>query len=279
VTRAPPSLSPSSASCAAASSASSPPRAHRCSLGAVVVVAVDPDATALASLPPGEQALAAGFGVRRRATFVAGRVALRHALLAAGVVTDVGEVGVVGRDDRGAPLLPPSLAGRVRVSITHKDSHAAALVADVAVLAAADGIDAADVGHVGLDLELDEPRTRARTDGLARQVLTAAEHAALSDEDAERRRAVLLRFAAKEALYKAIDPFLRRYVGFLDVGVVVEDGGGLTFTPPADAALVAHGEVVDVGAPLILTTCHARARRDVPSWPAAGGARQPRRGG
>ncbi len=281
MTRAP---SSPSAPVAAPASSSSSPRAYRCCLGAVVVVAVDPDATALASLPPAEQALAVGFGARRRATFVAGRVALRHALLAAGVVNDVTAVGVVGRDDRGAPVLPPPLAARVRVSITHKDSHAAALVADVAALAAAADVDAADaavadVGHVGLDLELDEPRTRARTDGLARQVLTAAEHAALSEDDDERRRAVLVRFSAKEALYKAIDPFLRRYVGFLDVGVVVDDGGGLTFTPPADAALVAHGEVVDVGAPLILTTCHARMRRASPSSPAAGGARQGRRGG
>jgi len=44
-------------------------------------------------------------------------------------------------------------------------------------------------------------------------VLTARELAALTGGG----RGVTLRFAIKEAIYKAIDPYVRRYVGFTEV--------------------------------------------------------------
>jgi 4'-phosphopantetheinyl transferase EntD len=223
----------------------------RSALGVVVIVDVDPAAAGLSSLPDDERALAVAFGDRRKATFVAGRRALRLALVEAGAVdgADVAAVGPILRDERGAPVLPAPLAQRFRASITHKDTHAAAVVVAVA-----------DAGGacVGVDLEVDERQARSRVDGIARQTLHAHEHAHLPDEDDERRRAVLLRFSAKEALYKAIDPFVRRYVGFLEVGVVV-DGGALAFSCPARTGLHARGVVVDVGDPrLIVTLCHAR---------------------
>jgi 4'-phosphopantetheinyl transferase EntD len=227
--------------------------------GVVVVVDVDPAAAALATLPAAEQELARTFGERRRATFAAGRLALRRALVQAGVVDDVAAVGAIRRDDRGAPVLPANLVERVRVSVTHKDSHAAALVADVATLASGEAGEGHGIGHVGIDLELDEPRTRARTDGLVRQVLTPAEQAQLPDDDDGRRRALLVRFAAKEALYKAIDPVLRRYVGFLEVGVDVGEDGALAFAPPHGSGLVARGRLVNVGAGLVLALAHARS--------------------
>jgi len=225
----------------------------RSALGVVVVVAVDPGAAALDDLPVDERALASTWGARRRATFTAGRRALRGALVAAGAVDHDAAPALAApilRDDRGAPVLPAPLAARFRASITHKDTHAAAVV-----FAVAD--DEADL-HVGVDLELDEGQARSRVDGIARQTLRDDEHALLPDDDDARRRAVLLRFSAKEALYKAIDPHLRRYVGFHEVGVV-HDGAALTFACPADSGLVAHGAVVDVGDPaLVLTLCHAR---------------------
>jgi len=45
-----------------------------------------------------------------------------------------------------------------------------------------------------------------------------------------RAREVLLRFSAKEAIYKALDPFVRRYVGFKEVSVVTHPGGGARVT-------------------------------------------------
>jgi 4'-phosphopantetheinyl transferase EntD len=58
-------------------------------------------------------------------------------------------------------------------------------------------------------------------------VLTADERAALAGlEPAARDREVLRRFAAKEAIYKALDPWVVRFVSFQEVVVVAAGGGG-----------------------------------------------------
>lgn len=216
---------------------------------AVVVVVDVPDHRSLAErlslLPAAEQALCTSWAPRRQATFAAGRAALRTALVLAGVVPTVDDVGPVGRDDRGAPVLPP-LPHPVRVSLTHKDTIAAALV-DVG--------DVAVATTMGLDLELDDGRDRKSTDKLAAQVLLPDELAALDDDDDRRRRQLFERFSLKEALYKGLDPFVRRYVGFLEVGVVV-DHQRATFTLPGSEhpQLVASGGVLDVAmADVVLT--------------------------
>ena len=108
---------------------------------------------------------------------------------------------VVPSDDRGAPVLPAGVTG----SITHKEALAAALVASESP------------GPRGR-------RPRARRRALAGHRLArfsrADEIAELAHLDAdERAREVLLRFSAKEAVYKALDPFVRRYVGFHEVAV------------------------------------------------------------
>ncbi len=222
----------------------------RSALGVVVIVPVDPAAAGLDDLPAKERALAATWGAPRRATFCAGRLALRHALVAAGAFDDVADVPAVLRDDRGAPVVPGCPPARLRASISHKDTHAAAVVHVVA--------DEAPDVRVGIDLELDHGQARARIDGIARQTLGDDERASLPDDDDARRRAVLVRFSAKEALYKAIDPYLRRYVGFHEVGVVCA-GAALAFACPAGCGLSAHGLVLDAGEPsLVVTLCHAR---------------------
>jgi 4'-phosphopantetheinyl transferase EntD len=153
----------------------------------VVVELGDPEA-ALASLPPAEQDRARALAPLRRRAYVAGRTALHLALAASG---DHG--APILSDDRGAPILPAGWVG----SVSHKDARAAALIAP------------AGRGHLGVDLELAVP---PRQD-IARRILTPREQAALPD----RGRAVTLRFAIKEAIYKAIDPYVRRYVGFTEV--------------------------------------------------------------
>ena len=215
----------------------------------------------LATLPAQERAICARWAPKRQATFAAGRHALRLALVEAGVVDDVDAVGAIGRDDRGAPVLPDHLAHlRRAVSITHKDSVAGALVV----------VDSAgvDTVAVGCDLELDPESGRDRHSmaGLARQVLSPHELQALVDaahqplDDRSHRRAVLERFSLKEALYKGLDPFVRRHVGFLEVGVVVDVDGAALFTVP-DAGFVATGRVLVVPTmpTVVLTT--ARVQR------------------
>ena len=151
--------------------------------GTCVLVELADAGAARARLPAAEQAHA-------RVDFVIGRCALHEAL---------GDWTVpVLSDDRGAPVLPAGWVG----SVSHKGQLAAALVAP------------AGQGWVGVDLERAAP---PRAD-IARRILTPREQAAVAHlAGDERGRALTLRFAIKEAIYKAIDPHLRRYVGFLEV--------------------------------------------------------------
>lgn len=82
------------------------------------------------------------------------------------------------------------------------------------------------IPHVGLDL-VDVPRFEAalarHADGLARRVFTAAEWAYAATRPAERARVLAVRFAAKEAVLKALGTGWGRGASFRDVEVV---GGG-----------------------------------------------------
>jgi enterobactin synthetase component D len=156
------------------------------------------DALAEEALAPEERAFAAKLVAMRRRSWIGGRVAMREALERAGLPAPA-----VLADARGAPAMPEGVAG----SISHTHAFAAALV-----LRQHHGASA----RVGLDIERDEEGTI----DVAPKVLTGGELdeiAALRPPD--RWREVLVRFSAKEAIYKALDPFVRRYVGFKEVAV------------------------------------------------------------
>ncbi len=117
--------------------------------------------------------------------------------------------GCILADDRGAPRFPPGVAG----SISHKETLAVGLVA--AVTSGATG----HVSRVGVDVEIEAGEARGTAD-IASHVLAEDELAEVAGLDSEARaREVLLRFSAKEAIYKALDPFVRRYVAFHEVSV------------------------------------------------------------
>ncbi len=140
----------------------------------------------------------------RRRTFVAGRAAMRLALGRSAL-----SVGPVMSSPRGAPTLPSETG--VSISISHKEKVAVALVG------------ARDTRRrVGVDIEIERP---LRFD-IARRVLTHGEMERMATlPEAQRGRFVLRRFSAKEAIYKAIDPFVSRYVAFREVSLV-ETGDG-----------------------------------------------------
>lgn len=144
---------------------------------------------ALAALPEAERELAETFSGSRRRELIAGRTAI-HAILDG--------AHAVLSNDRGAPVVPSGYSG----SISHKLTRAAALLAP------------AEHGHIGVDLERKAP---TKLD-IASRILTANEARVTGVE--------LLRvFAIKEAIYKAIDPMVRRYVGFQEVELVVGEAG------------------------------------------------------
>jgi 4'-phosphopantetheinyl transferase EntD len=159
-----------------------------------------------------ERAFAAQLSEARRPTWTAGRVALRTAL--EDLVIDAGPLLAT---DRGAPRLPATAAG----SISHKEALAV-------------GLAARDSARLGIDLELVAP---LRVD-IARRVLAPEEQTAVAGLGPEARaREVLLRLSCKEAIYKALDPFVRRYVGFHEVTVEPQADGTASTT-----ATLAHGE-------------------------------------
>lgn len=151
---------------------------------------------------PEEATLAEGCAVRRLVTFVGGRLAMREALTAVGA-----PVVPVLRDDRGAPVVPPAY----EASISHKDDYAVALVTK-----------AADGWKVGVDVEqVAAPKTDISTHITTKRELALL--ATLSGE--ERVWQMMARFSIKEALYKALDPFVRRYVAFDEVDLdLLPDG-------------------------------------------------------
>lgn len=176
--------------------------------GAAVVidVATGELPEALAALPASERAICAQRTAHRQREYIAGRTAL-HLL--------VGADTEIGASDRGAP----SAAGW-SCSIAHKqDRGDDALLFAAALAAPAPSGDA----HVGIDLELAGP---PRVD-IAAKILTPRELAARPDGAGITRV-----FAIKEAIYKAIDPLVRRYVRFDEVEVDAEHGG-VTVVDPA----------------------------------------------
>jgi phosphopantetheine--protein transferase-like protein len=163
-------------------------------------------------LPLDERALASALTTPRRVSFVGGRIALRSAL---GRVAAEHVTAPILRTPRGAPLMPDGVLG----SVSHKRTLAAALVAPRTHQVHTLGLDVEEVPGIA---ELARP-------DLARKILTPLERHALGDLDVRDalayREAVRLRFALKEAVYKAIDPHVRRYVRFQEVEVLPDSGG------------------------------------------------------
>jgi enterobactin synthetase component D / holo-[acyl-carrier protein] synthase len=168
-------------------------------------------AEVLAALPEGERRYAEQVGPARRVSWVGGRIALRAAF--ADLACDPGPILAT---TRGAPRLPPDLRG----SISHKHSLAVGI-------AARTGEPDARTWHLGIDLE----RIVAGHSGIARYVLRPEERERLPSGDGGRRNEELLFiFSAKEAIYKALDPFLARYVSFREVSVERRADGSVAVT-------------------------------------------------
>ena len=77
---------------------------------------------------------------------------------------------------------------------------------------------------IGVDVE----DLRPLLTDIAPRVLTSDELAALPPQGPARDAAVLLAFSAKEAIYKALDPWVHRFVGFQEASVARSVDGSLT---------------------------------------------------
>lgn len=192
-------------------------------------------------LHPDEATLVEALSPARRATFVAGRLAmrfaLRSALQGAPPVVPPESARPILRTMRGGPALPPMVAG----SVSHKRDAALALIV------ARESYPAGTEVAVGVDLEHRPTRHDLARPSIAHRILTAHELDALSalahDPLAQRDR-VILSFAIKEAVYKAIDPTVQRYVRFTEVALHFTNEGTVAVTlllpELASGALTVH---------------------------------------
>jgi enterobactin synthetase component D len=175
-------------------------------------------------LPPAlhadEAAFARGLSPFRRTSWVGGRVALRTALDAIGFDAPAPILGT----PRGAPALPPGVVG----SVSHKSDLAVALV----TLATS-----ASAPKLGIDVEM----ARSLRYDIAGHVLTPGERAALPPLGNARDAEVLRLFSAKEAIYKALDPWVGRFVSFQEATIA--------YAPPPASGLIAHLQLAQAEGP------------------------------
>ena len=172
----------------------------------------------LATLAEEEREFLDSLSPPRKPTWLAGRIALHEALRDLGL--DTGPILVT---KRGSPELPAGATG----SISHKRTLAVALAAP------------SDGGlSLGVDIEpvpalppsMTEPGWENRPD-ISSRVMTPQELAALASiPESTRRRTVILHFSIKEALYKAINPLVGRYVSFQEATVLPRPDGSVTVT-------------------------------------------------
>lgn len=172
-------------------------------------------------LHPSEREVAAGLKGYRQCSFVGGRLAARAALQGLGR-----SPSPILPDARGAPVPPEGLS----VSISHKQHLAVAIVAR------------ASLGSLGIDLEHLKPERP----GVAGRVLRPEELAAVEALPPERQwTGTIVRFAIKEAIYKALAPRHKRYIGFEEASVAPGVNGDAEVTlhlssGPAPATLEAR---------------------------------------
>jgi 4'-phosphopantetheinyl transferase EntD len=172
-------------------------------------------APGLAGLAEEERAFLGSLSPARKPTWLAGRIALHEALRDLGL-----DCGPILSAKRGSPELPDHVTG----SISHKRTLAVALAARKR-----DGL------SLGVDIEPEpastsEPGWGNRPD-ISSRVMTPEELASLASvPEAGRRREVVLHFSIKEALYKAINPLVGRYVSFQEATVIPHPDGSVSVT-------------------------------------------------
>ncbi len=196
----------------------------------------------LSRLAPEERALALEEKGRRQIEVAGGRLAAR----AAAAMLDAQWPALLSGSER-EPLTPPGWS----VSISHKTDLALALVGP------------AHEGTLGIDLE-----------GDARERMTIAERICRPEEfasvqalpETSRWKNVLVRFAVKEAVYKAVFPHVRHFFGFQAAHIDVENAAKVTlFLPPEDPPVELETELEWLSPQRVLAMVRAHSPVESPS--------------
>jgi enterobactin synthetase component D len=132
---------------------------------------------------------------KRRAEYIAGRESARRALMRLHSASGDIDIDIDIGADR-APVWPAGIVG----SITHCSGYAAAAVAPASALAA-----------IGID---SERRMSARTRSEVGHLIANDDETASASRDYDELTWYSLLFSAKESLFKALHPHVRRMFGF-----------------------------------------------------------------
>ncbi|EPH7218575.1 4'-phosphopantetheinyl transferase family protein [Serratia marcescens] len=144
---------------------------------------------------------------KRRAEYLAGRVLARQLLAPLGFADFT-----LARGEDRAPQWPPGIAG----ALSH-NSHTA-----LCAVHRESGL-----GGVGLDVET--LLSVARAEELWSAIVSPVERETLLGETLPFNELLTLTFSAKESLFKALYPQVRRYFDFLDARMVAVDAQRQTF--------------------------------------------------
>ena len=204
-------------------------------IGGVIAIAYGPTPDDVATaLTPAELAVAAPMSPRRAREWALGRSCLRQALRG----LDASFADDLLINERGAPRVADAL----RVSLSHKHEVAVAWAQQASRGPAARW-------HLGIDIETLAPPRQP----IEARVLTPRERAALPLAPAERQAAVKMMFALKEAAYKAIDPFVQRYVGFAEAEAALMPDGLWHVEVAAHPAIMIRGRAQQLAAHVVAT--------------------------
>lgn len=144
--------------------------------------------------------------IKRRAEYLAGRIAAKRLLKKEGVICPVGM-----QSDR-SPQWPLGWTG----SITHSDKYAISIIAPKS-----EGV------FLGVDMEKFNPKVIKKT---AEIFLTSTEKKTLESTGLEFHIALLITFSAKESLFKALYPLTGNYFGFDAARILEIEEKSQTFT-------------------------------------------------
>lgn len=189
--------------------------------GAAVAELQAPDFCSFVLLPEENRFVARAVEKRHR-EFTAGRRCARLALQRLGAAP-----AAIGVGSFREPLFPAGISG----SITHTTEYCAAAVARTG-----------PVLSIGIDAEFNRPLDRSVAD----LVLTRTELGEI-DKVNDGCYAETLIFSIKEAFFKAVFPFLRRYLEFSDVTVALSEADRTFHASLRKAAMTArlgHARVV-----------------------------------
>jgi 4'-phosphopantetheinyl transferase EntD len=152
-----------------------------------------------------EEELALGQAVeKRRREFVTGRACAREALAELGFPPSP-----IGSGAKGEPLWPPAVVG----SITHCEGYRGCAVAH---------------SSSALMLGIDAERNTRLREGVWEEVAHGPERQLRDADAADGHHLDAVLFSAKEAIFKACFPLVRRWLGFGDAELRIHSSGAFT---------------------------------------------------